>query len=141
MRRQWALLGILLLISLIAADDAVPTHPKSPKASDAIRLNNAAHRKAAAAYWIDSEAADRKLEQELKSTADAAHARNDGTEEQACLDAVKDAQARIAVEDRARINNDPPAELDQLRCEKKASDKKGGDKKDAASKGQGKKPE
>jgi hypothetical protein len=140
MRKSWALLGVTALLLLAAADDAVPVHPKSPKAADAIRMNNAAHRKAASAYWLDSEAADRKLEQELKSAADAAYARNDGTEEQACLDAVKDVQARIGVEDNARVNNSPPAALDPLRCEKKDAEKKDVDKKDDSKKDPEKKP-
>jgi hypothetical protein len=121
--------GLIALLILVAADEAVPAHPKSPKATDAIRLNNAAHRKAVAAYWLDSEVADRKLQQELNVAADAAHARNDGTEEQACLDAVKDVEARIAVEDAARMNGSPPAALDPLRCEQKQPDKKEPDKK------------
>jgi hypothetical protein len=103
-------------------------------------MNNAAHRKAANAYWLDSEAADRKLEQELKSAADAAHARNDGAEEQACLDALKDVQARIGVEDNARVNNSPPAPLDPLRCEKKDTEKKDGEKKDDGKKEPAKTP-
>jgi hypothetical protein len=60
----------------------------------------------------------------LLTAADAAHTRNDGTEEQACLDAMKDVQARIGVEQGARANNSPPAAIDPLRCEKKTADKK-----------------
>ena len=98
---QWRLatgVGLGCLLVLAAAGVDRPPPPKSPKATDALRVDAAAIRKATAAYWAACGTADRRLLNELRSAVDAAHARNDGAEEQACLSAAKDASQRVADE-------------------------------------------
>jgi hypothetical protein len=109
--------------------------------SDAIRIDEAAIKKANAAYWAACCAADRRLENILRSAADAAHARNDGTEEQACLDAAKDVKERADAEGSYATVSAPVAPVTPLRFEQKDSDKKpdskktGGGKSDAGKAG------
>jgi hypothetical protein len=140
MRDKFILPGLIAILILSGADDAPPA-PKSPKATDAIRIDEAAIKKANAAYWAACCTADRHLENVLRSAADAAHARNDGTEEQACLDAAKDVKERADAEGSYATVSAPVAPVTPLRFEQKDSEKKpdskktGGGKSDAGKAG------
>ena len=84
-------LGMLLAAGVGAGGTAMP---KSPMATDALRAESGTIRDAAHTYWAACAKAEKRLANVLRTAAHAAHARNDGVEEQACLDAAKDAEGR-----------------------------------------------
>lgn len=112
-------------LACLAATSDTPKAPHSPKATDALRIDASAITKATRAYWQACAAAEQRLLQQLRSAADVAHGRNDGDEEQACLEAAKDVKSRYEVEAGAISLGYPAEAVKPLRFEdSKAARKK-----------------